>query len=71
MEKAKKSQKRLRAAQELNRVVAEFYLEGHEAKAQGLVTSTSPWGAWLTKTTTRLAGGVMRSTANRKCEIFI
>ena len=35
MEKTKKSHKRLRSAKELNRVVAEFYLEGHEAKAQG------------------------------------
>ena len=35
MEKARKSHKRLRAARELNRVVAEFYLEGHEAKAHG------------------------------------
>jgi len=35
MEKAKKSHKRLRSAKELNRVVAEFYLECHEAKARG------------------------------------
>ncbi|MBU2549111.1 MAG: 2-hydroxyacyl-CoA dehydratase family protein [Proteobacteria bacterium] len=35
MEKTRKSRKRLRSAQELNRVVAEFYLEGHAAKAEG------------------------------------
>jgi benzoyl-CoA reductase/2-hydroxyglutaryl-CoA dehydratase subunit BcrC/BadD/HgdB len=35
MEKSGKSQKRLRAARDLNRVVAEFYLEGHDAKARG------------------------------------
>jgi benzoyl-CoA reductase/2-hydroxyglutaryl-CoA dehydratase subunit BcrC/BadD/HgdB len=35
MEKPGKSRKRLRAAKELNRVVADFYLEGHAAKASG------------------------------------
>ncbi len=35
MEKARKSRKRLRAAKELNRVVAEFYIECNEAKARG------------------------------------
>ena len=34
MEKTGKSIKRLKSAKELNRVVAEFYLEGHQAKAQ-------------------------------------
>ena len=35
MEKTQKSKKRLKSAKELNRVVTEFYLECHEAKAKG------------------------------------
>ena len=35
MEKTKKSTKRLATAKELNRVVSEFYLECHQAKAEG------------------------------------
>ena len=35
MEKIRKSKKRLKTAKELNRVVAEFYLECHEAKRRG------------------------------------
>ena len=35
MEKTRKSNKRLRAAKELNRVVGEYYLECHQARAEG------------------------------------
>ncbi len=35
MDTPKKSRKRLRTTQDLNRVVADFYLEGHAAKAAG------------------------------------
>jgi benzoyl-CoA reductase/2-hydroxyglutaryl-CoA dehydratase subunit BcrC/BadD/HgdB len=35
MEKAKKSKKRLKTSKELNQIISEFYLECHQAKAEG------------------------------------
>lgn len=35
MEKSRKAQKRLKTAKDLNQLVADFYLEGHAAKANG------------------------------------
>ena len=42
MQKTGKSKKRLDSAKELNRIVAEYYLSGHEAKAQGVPVGWMP-----------------------------
>ena len=42
MEKAQKSTKRLATAKELRQVVADFYLEGHEAKRRGIPVGWMP-----------------------------
>jgi len=42
MEKTAKSKKRLKAAKALNDIVARFYLEGHEAKRQGIPVGWMP-----------------------------
>ena len=42
MEKISKSKKRLATAKELNSIVAQFYLEGHEAKKRGIPVGWMP-----------------------------
>ena len=42
MEKISKSKKRLATAKELNTIVAQFYLEGHEAKKRGIPVGWMP-----------------------------
>jgi len=42
MEKTAKSKKRLRSAKELNEIVAQFYLQGHEAKREGIPVGWMP-----------------------------